>query len=282
MATPINIDETIVGRGDPTIGKWMRQWRQLQQQSIPATAVSPIAADAYGHLLELCMDGSGQPNPRITCTDGHHHAAEYVEEQMRQIGLVPLGNAARTTFSQIVQDSVDATWCPHGIRNLIGMVPGSLYPNEYIVYEAHLDGPNNGNPQTARTRNNRDVSNAYDDGLAVAVGLAIAKQMMQNKRPERSVVFFFDDGEEGWPSVGVRQDGESNLDACGRYVKTKWYRSVYENAGGVKNQRDSCPAFAIGAFYWYVHLWWSARKKILIIGKFFASIVVPSPHAFRS
>lgn len=220
------------------------------QQIIGGVPLSNIAADAYGHLLQICVDGNGLPNPRITCTEGFHHAATYVEQQMRNIGLVPLGDAARTTYAQVVSGSVDNTWCPPGIKNLIGMVPGTKYPNEYIVYEAHLDGPNNGNPQTARTRNNVETSNAYDDGLAVAVGLAIAKRMMDGDRPERSVIFFFDDGEEGWPSVGVRRDGETSRESCSRFLNTQWYRTVYDNAGGNRNRRDSCPAFAIGAFYW--------------------------------
>jgi len=193
------------------------------------------------------MDANGNPNPRITCTAGYDHAFNYVQSQMQQIGLTPLGDVNRTTYAQLVPGSVDATWCPPGIKNLVGMVPGTQLPNEYVIYSAHLDGPKNENPQTDVTRMNDDVSNAYDDGFAVAVGLALAKQLMANP-PSRSVLFVFDDGEEGWWNVGQRQEGEEM--ACSRFVNTEWYRNTYDLTGGNSRLRSDCQDYLIGASYW--------------------------------
>lgn len=181
--------------------------------------MSEIAANSYGHLLELTLDAKGQPNPRIPCTEGYHHASSYEASQLEALGLTPLGNLNRTSFVQTIEGSVDDTWCPPGIKNVIGMVPVSTFPDEYIVYCAHLDGPNNQNPETTITRGNGDTTNAYDNGLAVAIGLAMAKEFMTTP-PLRSIVFVFDDAEEGFLNVGEWQEGE--FAACERYYDTEW------------------------------------------------------------
>lgn len=223
--------------------------RELQGTS---SGKSTLTNDAYGHLLELCIDAHGKPNPRLTCTDGCGHAINYVAEEMKKMGLTPLGNTNRTSFIQTVETSVDPDLCPPGISNVIGMVPGAVHPDEYIVYSAHIDGPFNDNPQTTSTRGEGDTSNAYDDGFAVAVGLAMAKKMMENP-PDRSVIFFFDDGEEGWFSVGERRAGETKEDICNRYVGSEWYNRVYDLVGNSddSNQKSMCNGHGyLGASYW--------------------------------
>ena len=204
------------------------------------TIMSEFAEDVYGHLLELCMDSNGKPNPRVTCTKGYDHARNYVNDKMAVLGLVPLGNVNRTSYLQIVEQSVNETYCPTGIANVIGMVEGTAFPDDFIVYTAHLDGPNNGNDQTVLTRGNDGVSNAYDDALAVAVGLGIAKHL-QNNPPERSVIILITDGEEGWDNVGELPLGQgSNIDT---FIDSEWYAVVKELVGEE----------LLGATYWYVH-----------------------------
>jgi len=193
--------------------------------------MTDLASDTYGHLLELCMDEAGEPNARVTCTAGYGHALEYVTTAMSDLGLVPLGNAERTSFQQTVEGSVDETFCPPGITNVIGMIEGTELPEEYVVYTAHLDGPNNENPQTVVTRGNAGVSNAYDDALAVAVGLALAKQFVLDP-PRRSVVILISDGEEGWSNVGEVPPGLSPDENFNRLSSTSWYSAVRELTGG--------------------------------------------------
>lgn len=171
-----------------------------------------LADLTYQHLVEITKDVDGHPNPRLTCTEGHAYAAQYVSSQMERIGIIPLGDAGRTTYDNIVPNSIHADLCPYGIRNIIGMVEGTTYPDEYIIYSAHLDGPNNQNPQTQTTRGNQDTSNAYDDGTAVALGLAMAEYFItDNPPPARSIIFLFDDGEEGFNNVGIPPIGQSDI-----------------------------------------------------------------------
>lgn len=236
-----------VPKDRPSIAKntALRQTRLLEQ-------LSPLATNTLEYLFDLCADSNGEPNPRVTCTAGNGHTADYIEQQMRDLGLTPLGDSERTTFRQKIQHSVHETYCPYGIQNLIGMIPGTEFPDQYVVYCAHFDGPNNDNPQTERTRNNKGIDNAYDNGLAVALGLAMARELVNNP-PSRSVVLLFDDGEEGWNHVGVRNDGETSTDVCKRFVDSEWFRKVYgEIAGGQDFYLGTtCPTGGyLGARYW--------------------------------
>jgi len=211
------------------------------QRSLQST-MSELASDTYGHLLELCLDADGEPNARVTCTAPYGHAVDYVAAQMSDMGLVPLGDAAQTSYTQTVPNSVDPTWCPPGITNVVGLVEGTEFPNEYVVYTAHLDGPNNENPQTKLTRGNQGVSNAYDNALAVAVGLGLARQLVQNP-PRRSVVLLITDGEEGWFNVGDLPLGEDPFTFVERLQNTTWFNTVIGELG------DSS---FLGMSYWYV------------------------------
>ena len=122
---------------------------------------------------------------------------------MERIGLLPLGDMEGTSYFNIVPNSVSKLFCPQGMRNIIGMIPGTDPPHtdEYVIFSAHYNGPNNENPQTKTTRRNQDTTNTFDDALAVAFGLALAEEMMLKSSPKRSVIFLFDDVEEGWKNV---------------------------------------------------------------------------------
>ena len=129
--------------------------------------------------------------------------ADYVAAEMERIGLVPLGDMERTSFFNIVPGSISEQFCPRGMMNVIGMIPGAdlTLNEEYVIFSAHFDGPNNENPQTQVTRGNQDTTNTFDDALAVAFGLGLAEEMILQSPPKRNVIFLFDDVEEGWANV---------------------------------------------------------------------------------
>lgn len=129
--------------------------------------------------------------------------ADYIAGEMERIGLLPLGDIEGTSYFNIVPNSIHEKYCPQGMRNIIGMIPGSdpTLNDEHVIFSAHHDGPNNQNPQTQTTRGNQDTTSIFDDALAVAFGLGLAEEMMLKNPPKRNVIFLFDDVEEGWNSV---------------------------------------------------------------------------------
>lgn len=183
-------------------------WGQMN----PDAVTTDLAKDTVAYLEMLTKDAEGNPNPRVACTEGYHYAAGLVAAEMEKLGLEKYGDADRTTYENLVPDSVHPTLCPHGMKNIIGVLWGSEFPDEYVVYTGHLNGPNNYNPET-QILGNLDTSDAYDNAISVAIGLAIAKKH-QNSPPKRSIVFLFDDGEEGWLSVGVPEIGVPFADVC--------------------------------------------------------------------
>jgi len=172
-----------------------------------------IGKDTAAYLEMITTDAEGNPNARIACTEGYHYAANLVADEMEKLGLEKFGDMNGTTYINMVPESVHEELCPHGMKNLIGVLRGSEYPDEYIILNGHLDGPNNYNPETQATIGNGNTTDAYDNGISVALGLAIAKQHIDNP-PKRSILFIFDDGEEGWISVGTPKVGVYWRDTC--------------------------------------------------------------------
>ena len=80
--------------------------------------------------------------------------ADYIAGEMKRIGLLPLGDIEGTSYFNVVPNSVSEQFCPQGMRNIIGMIPGTdpTLNDEYVIFSAHHDGPNNENPQTQTTR----------------------------------------------------------------------------------------------------------------------------------
>ena len=102
-------------------------------------------------------------------------------------------------------------------------------------------------PSTATT--SIRTANAYDDGTAVALGLAMAEQMVRNP-PARSVVFLFDDGKEGWRNVGIPPLGETLV--CSEFAESSFYQEMPVNLAkfGGEETVPSCRNFPIGFSAW--------------------------------
>jgi Zn-dependent M28 family amino/carboxypeptidase len=78
-------------------------------------------------------------------------------------------------------------------KNIIGIIPGSKKPDEYILYTAHWDHIGVGKVVEGDSINN----GALDNASGTATVLAIAESMINApKPPERSVVFLFVTAEE--------------------------------------------------------------------------------------
>jgi len=182
-------------------------------------AVHPVMA----YLSALTRDSAGKANPRVACTEGNYQARLKLARDMEAMGMKPLGTSGPGNFIWHFEGSQDAAFCPHGISNVIGYVEGSdpILREEFIMYDAHYDGANfqlmgdgqsqiNGQvPGNYQAKfGNEDTDTAFDDGAAVAVGMTLAKKLVQSP-PKRSVIFSFTDAEEGAENLGTPELGQT-------------------------------------------------------------------------
>lgn len=172
-----------------------------------STSVAPEQTVVAEYLNMINVDGSGKPNPRVTCTEGNDFARHVVVRELESLGVKPLG---RNGFTFTVPHTRDPNFCPEGITNVIGYIEGTdpKLKDEYIMWNAHLDGPNNEGP--SKTEGNQETDNSYDDAGAVAVGLLLAAEFSKSP-PARSIIFCFSDGEEGIGNVGSKTPNEWDM-----------------------------------------------------------------------
>ena len=77
-------------------------------------------------------------------------------------------------------------------QNVVGIIEGSVRPEEYIIFSAHWDHLGIGKVVDGDSIYN----GALDNGSGIAAVLSIAKAMKRSPPPERSVVFLFVTAEE--------------------------------------------------------------------------------------
>ena len=127
--------------------------------------VSALAADD--------MEGRGAGTP------GGYRAADYVERRFREVGLEgAFEGAFRQGFS-----------LPQGGEgvNVVGLVPGTVYPQRVLMVTAHFDH--------LGTQLRQVYPGADDNASGVAAMLAVAERL-RDRPPAHTVVFAGFDGEE--------------------------------------------------------------------------------------
>ena len=105
----------------------------------------------------------------------------------RKQGFKPISMGATVTVS------VDNSYDECISHNVIGMIEGSKYPDEYIIYTAHWDHIGVGKVVEGDSIYNGALDNA--SGVATLLGIAEAFTAKDN-RPERSIVFLIVTAEE--------------------------------------------------------------------------------------
>jgi Zn-dependent M28 family amino/carboxypeptidase len=78
-------------------------------------------------------------------------------------------------------------------HNVVGILPGSKYPDETIIYSAHWDHLGVGKPDAT---GDRIYNGAVDNGTGVSQLIEQARAFAHGPKPERSVVFLAVTGEE--------------------------------------------------------------------------------------
>jgi Zn-dependent M28 family amino/carboxypeptidase len=122
---------------------------------------------------------------RLFAAAGHDYEALKAQAAQRGFKPVPLGLRASTTVRNLKRSAVSS--------NVIGVLPGSKRPDEYVLYTAHWDHLGKALAFAGDAVFNGAVDNAT--GTAVLLELASAFGALQ-ERPERSVAFVAFTGEE--------------------------------------------------------------------------------------
>ena len=144
----------------------------------PAAAAGDTDAFTASLLADVAALASNDLRGRRAGSPGGAQAAAYVEGRLRAAGVEPLGGSYRQPFA-----------LPGGGEgsNVIGLVPGTVFPRSYLVVAAHYDGLG---VISGRVHNGAD-----DNASGTATLLALAERLRADP-PAHSVVLAALDGEE--------------------------------------------------------------------------------------
>ena len=170
----------------------------LEGPVAPAILNSISASNMKIHVDILASDAMGG---RIPGSPGHLASKDYILSEMEAVGLIPIGDEGfeyiypnapvGNRFMLDENDEVQPQSTEWGY-DLVGLVPGSdpELSDEYMVLMAHYD-------HLGVDENGDAFNGAFDNATAVAMGLELARVMIEeDAAPGRSVVFLFTDDEE--------------------------------------------------------------------------------------
>ncbi len=139
---------------------------------------------------------------RIPGSYGHHIARQYIEAEMGEIGLLPIGlddsflfpydNTPRSDRFQALADGTIVPQTQDTGWDLVGLIPGSnpALAHETIVLMAHYD-------HLGVTETGEIFNGSFDNAAAVAMLLEISRVLIsENVQFDRSVAILFTDDEE--------------------------------------------------------------------------------------
>lgn len=147
------------------------------------TEVSSITYDfnatqLLAHVKELSSDAY---EGRATGTKGAEKAKNYIISEFQKLNVLPLGKNFEQAFPLNKKDALSAG------KNVLGMVKGTDYPEQYIVISAHYDH--------VGVQNGKIYNGADDDASGISALFAFA-EYFQKYPPKHSVILAAFDAEE--------------------------------------------------------------------------------------
>jgi hypothetical protein len=188
--------------------------RPLLIGMLAALAIAPLSARAQSgalskvssaevHRLESALADDSMEG-RLTGSPGGARAARFIANEMKAIGLRPMGDSGfyqrvpvaatdsgitlRSSFSDGASGQHETAY------NVVGLLKGSdpKLAGEVIVADAHYDHLGIGAPVAGDS-----IYNGADDDASGTVSvLAVAKALATGPRPKRSILFVLTTGEE--------------------------------------------------------------------------------------
>jgi hypothetical protein len=133
---------------------------------------------------------------RGTGTKGLDTAAEYIAAAFKAAGLEPGGDAG--TYFQAFPSPKSPSGAAVTLRNVIGVLPGTKaeWKGQSALLTAHYDHLGLGWPDVHKGDEGKLHPGADDNASGVAVMLELAKALVAQEKPQRTIVFVAFAGEE--------------------------------------------------------------------------------------
>lgn len=202
------LEGTFNGRAMTYYGRWTYKYEEAARQGAAAAIIVHDTEPAsYGwNVVESSWSGPqayaqrGENPPPLTVMNGwvSNEAAQEIFEAAGQdlaemtaaakkpgFKAVPLGLKASTSFANDIRT--------YNSKNVIGVLPGSEKPDEYVIYTAHWDHLGRCTPAP----DGDDICNgAVDNATGTAALVALAEAQAKAGAPKRSIIFLAVTAEE--------------------------------------------------------------------------------------
>jgi Zn-dependent M28 family amino/carboxypeptidase len=198
---------TFNGKAMTYYGRWTYKYEEAARQGAAAALIVHDTRPAsYGWMTvenswtgpQLYMDdGQGGANQtaangwlqneaarRLLASAGQDLDALTRRAQQRGFRAVPLNLRASMTIDNAIRRQAS--------KNVIGILPGTTRPNDYVLYTAHWDHLGT----CTETGEDRICNGALDNASGTAALVALAQAHAQAGRPERTLVFLAVTAEE--------------------------------------------------------------------------------------
>ncbi len=147
------------------------------------------------HIEWLAAD---EREGRLAGTIHEADAANYISDRFLQYGLLPM--AERISYIQQFELTGPIPQLMgvenHISRNVIGAVPGSVYPERFIIVGAHYDGQGWGGLISMDSGDEQRIHNSADDNASGTAGLLWLANRFAESPAQSSVIFAAFSGEE--------------------------------------------------------------------------------------
>jgi len=130
------------------------------------------------HLQTLSSDDY---EGRLTGTQGNKKARDYIIHHFQELGVQAFGSNYEQLFRFNRMDK------DYKANNVIGLIPGSTFPNQYIVISAHHDHLG---------KRGETIYNGADDNASGLAALLVFADYLKKHQPKHSVLLVAFDAEE--------------------------------------------------------------------------------------
>lgn len=128
---------------------------------------------------------SDQMKGRVNFSPELEIAGEYIKNRFTEFGLIPL-SAFDSFYQRFMVYGINSKGDTAELKNIIGMLPGTKYPDEVIIFSAHYD----------HIKGKEIHNGANDNASGTTAVLMLAKYFAMRNDNERTIVFCLFAGEE--------------------------------------------------------------------------------------